>query len=150
MYEKSTVADPETRTFRVSIITRNLQNFGTLTPGDPLLKYPRITDYMYLQRMKDGPEDSPFFVEENRALHRDGDNYYVWADPDHKPDDDIDSERPLITLRKYTVSPGEHRMNLQGLYLMRELEDIGKLTPGTLIAMDVPARFQRWRANPRS
>ncbi len=142
VYEKSTVADPETRTFRVSIITRNLQNIGALTPGDPLLKYPRITDYMYLQRMKAGPDDSPFFVEENRALHRDGDNYYVWGDPDHKPDDDIDSERPLITLRKYTVTPGDHRINLQGLYLMRELEDIGKLTPGTLIAMDVPDNFR--------
>ncbi len=142
VYEKSTVADPKTRTFRVSIITRNLQYIGGLSPGDPLLKFPRITDYIHLQRMKAGYEDSPFFVEENRALHRDGDNYYVWGDPDHKPGDDIDSERPLITLRKYTVIPGEHRMNLQGLYLMRELDDIGKLTPGTLIAMDVPADFK--------
>jgi RND family efflux transporter MFP subunit len=142
VYEKSTVADPETRTFRVSIITRNLQYIGDLSPGDPLLKFPRITDYIHLQRMKAGHEDSPFFVEENRALHRDGDNYYIWGDPDHKPGDDIDSERPLITLRKYTVIPGEHRMNLQGLYLMRELKDIGKLTPGVLIAMDVPADFK--------
>jgi len=158
VYEKSTVADPETRTFRVSIITRNLQHFGTLTPGDPLLKYPRITDYIHLQRMKAGHEGSPFFVEENRALHKDGDNYYVWGDPDHKPDDDIDSEKPLITLRKYTVTPGDHRINLQGLYLMRALEDIGKLTPGTLIAMDVPADFKdgeqilvarrQWRLRP--
>lgn len=142
VYEKSTVADPETRTFRVSIITRNQQYFGDLPPGDPLLKYPRITDFMYLQQIITDDENSPFYVEENRALHRDGDNYYVWADPDHKLGDDIDSKKPLITLRKYTVTPGEHRMNFQGLYLMRELKDIGKLTPGTLIAMDVPADFK--------
>ena len=108
--------------------------------------------------MRVDDNDSPFFVEENRSLRRDGDNYYVWADPDHKSGDDIDPERPLITLRKYTVTPGEKRMNLQGLYLMRELENIGKLTTGTLIAMDVPADFKdgeqilvarkQWRLRP--
>jgi RND family efflux transporter MFP subunit len=158
VYEKSTVADPETRTFRVSIITRNRQDIGDILPGDPLLEYPRIKDYIHLQRMKADNNDSPFFVEENRSLRRDGDNYYVWADPNHKSGDDIDPERPLITLRKYTVTPGEKRMNLQGLYLMRELEDLGKLTPGTLIAMDVPADFKdgeqilvarrQWRMRP--
>jgi RND family efflux transporter MFP subunit len=158
VYEKSTVADPETRTFRVSIITRNLQDIGDILPDDPLLEYPRIKDYIHLQRMRVDDNDSPFFVEENRSLHRDGDDYYVWADPDHKHGDDIDPKRPLITLRKYTVTPGEKRMNLQGLYLMRELEDIGKLTPGTLIAMDVPADFKdgeqilvarkQWRMRP--
>jgi multidrug efflux pump subunit AcrA (membrane-fusion protein) len=49
-------------------------------------------------------------------------------------------------------------MNLQGLYLMRELENIGELTPGTLIAMDVPADLKdgeqvlvarsQWRMRP--
>jgi RND family efflux transporter MFP subunit len=158
VYEKSTVANPKTRTFRVSIITRNRQDFGDILPGDPLLEYPRIKDYIHLQRMKADDNDSPFFVEENRSLRRDDDNYYVWADPNHKSGDDIDPERPLITLRKYSVIPGEKRMNLQGLYLMRELEDLGKLTPGTLIAMDVPADFKdgeqilvarkQWRMRP--
>ena len=158
VYEKSTVADPETRTFRVSIITRNRQDLGNILPGDPLLEYPRIKDYIHLQKMRVDDNDSPFFVEENRSLRKDGDNYYVWADPDHKSGTDIDPEKPLITLRKYTVTPGKKRMNLQGLYLMRALEDIGKLTPGTLIAMDVPADFKdgeqilvarrQWRMRP--
>jgi hypothetical protein len=33
-------------------------------------------------------------------------------------------------------------MNFQGLYLMRDLSDIGKLVPDTLIAMDVPDDFK--------
>ena len=158
VYEKSTVADPETRTFRVSIITRNRQHIGNLPPGDPLLIYPRITDYIHLQQLKMGVADSPFFVEENRSLHSDGGNYYVWGDPDHRYGDDIDPDKPLITLRKFAVIPGEYRMNLQGLYLMRELENIGELTPGTLIAMDVPADLKdgeqvlvarsQWRRRP--
>ena len=158
VYEKSTVADPETRTFRVSIITRNRQDLGNILPGDPLLEYPRIKDYIHLQKMRVDDNDSPFFVEENRSLRKDGDKYYVWADPDHKSGTDIDPEKPLITLRKYTVTPGKKRMNLQGLYLMRAHEDIGKLAPGTLIAMDVPADFKdgeqilvarrQWRMRP--
>ena len=50
VYEKSTVADPETRTFRVSIITRNNQSVGNLQPDDPLLELPRIEKYIFLQR----------------------------------------------------------------------------------------------------
>jgi hypothetical protein len=105
-----------------------------------------------------GDEDSPFFVEENRSLRKEGENYYVWAAPEQKLGDKIDSETPLITLRKFTVIPGERRRNLQGLYLMREIVDIGKLTPGTLIAMDVPDYFKdgdkvlvaskQWRLRP--
>ncbi|GAX61921.1 efflux transporter [Candidatus Scalindua japonica] len=138
VYEKATVADPETRTFRVSIITRNQQYYGDIQQEDPLLKYPRISDYMHLQRAIKDDEKSPFFVEENRALRKDDNGYFVWTAPDKKLGDDIDPEKPLITLRKFRVKPGERQMNFQGLYLMRELSDVGKLTPGILIAMDVP------------
>lgn len=158
VYEKATVADPKTRTFRVSIMTRNRRTIGGLSPDSPLLKYPRITGYHYLSRVRVGDEDSPFFVEENRALHKEGENYYVWAAPEQKLGDKIDSETPLITLRKFTVIPGESRMNLQGLYLMREIVDIGKLTPGTFVALDVPDDFndgdkilvasKQWRLRP--
>ena len=158
VYEKATVADPETRTFRVSIITRNIRTIGGLPPDSPLLNYPLITDSHYLSRTRVGDEDSPFFVEENRSLRKEGESYYVWAAPEQKLGDKIDSETPLLTLRKFTVIPGERHRNLQGLYLMREIVDIGKLTPGTLIAMDVPDDFKdgdqvvvankQWRLRP--
>jgi hypothetical protein len=158
VYEKATVADPKTRTFRVSIMTRNRRTIGGLPSGSPLLKYPRITVFHYLSRVRVGDEESPFFVEENRALHKEGENYYVWAAPEQKLGDKIDSVTPLITLRKFAVIPGERRMNLQGLYLMREIVDIGKLTPGTFVAMDVPEDFndgdkilvasKQWRLRP--
>ena len=158
VYEKSTVADPETRTFRVSIMTRNKQSVGNFQPDDPLLEHPRISRYIFLQRMKDRDEESPYFVEENRSLRKDSEGYYVWAAPDHKLGDSLDPEKPLITLKKYRVTPGEQRMNLQGLYLIREITDIGNLIPGTLIAMDVPDDFKdgsqvlvaenQWRLKP--
>ena len=158
VYEKATVADPETRTFRVSILTRNMRTIGRLSLDSPFLKYPLIRDYTYLFQTFEGESDSPFVVEENRSLRKEGEGYYVWAAPEQKLGSKIDSENPLVTLRKYAVIPGEHRRNLQGLYLMRELSDIGKLVPGTLIAMDVPDDFKdgdqvlfarkQWRLRP--
>lgn len=158
VYEKATVADPQTRTFRVSIMIRNKQYIADHPPGDPFLAYPKIKRYTFLQRIKEGDTESPFFVEENRSLRKEGENYYVWAAPNYKLGDRIDPEKPLITLRKYKVIPGKRRMNLQGLYLMCELTDIGNLTPGTFIAMDVPDDFKdggqilvgdsQWRLRP--
>jgi RND family efflux transporter MFP subunit len=158
VYEKATVADPDTRTFRVSIITRNLRSIGGLPLDSPHLNYPLITNYTYLFQISEGDKNSPFAVEENRSLRKDGDEYYVWAAPEQKLGINIDSQNPLITLHKYTVIPGERRTNLQGLYLMRELSDIGELTPGILIAMDVPDGFKdgdkvlfankQWRLRP--
>ena len=158
VYEKATVADPETRTFRVSIITRNRRTIGGFPPDSPFLRYPLITDYVYLFQAREGDMDSPFVVEENRALRKEGEGYYVWASLEQKLGDKIDLENPLITLHKFTVTPGERRISLQGLYLMRELSDIGELTPGALIAMDVPDDFQdgdkvlisrkQWRMRP--
>jgi RND family efflux transporter MFP subunit len=142
VYEKSTVADPETRTFRVSIMIRNRRTIGGLPPDSPLLKYPRITSYLYLRRARLVDEDSSFYVEGNRSLHKEGENYYVWAAPEQKLEDKFGSETPLITLRKFTVIPGERQMNFQGLYLMRDLSDIGELVPDTLVAMDVPDDFK--------
>ncbi len=158
VYEKATVADPDTRTFRVSIITRNIRDVGGLHPDSPFLKYPLVTNYIYLSRVRMGDKNSPYFVEENRSLRKDGEEYYVWAAPEQKLGNKIDSQNPLITLHKYPVTPGKRRTNLQGLYLMRELSDIGELTPGILIAMDVPDGFKdgdkvlfankQWRLRP--
>jgi hypothetical protein len=142
VYEKATVADSETRTFRVSIMTRNRKTVGRIPSNSPLLDYPQITEYTYLQSMRFGEEGSPFIVEENRQLHKEGDEYYVWASPELKLGDKPDPEKPLITLRKYTVTPSEDRTNLQGIYLARGLSDIGELAPGSLIAMDVPDGFK--------
>lgn len=136
VFEKATIADPETRTIRVSIIMRN--QFQTFPPVGEYSEYTRIENYMRLLHERAGDASSPLMVEDNRALQKEADGYYVWAAPDRKVEDRIDPERPIITLRKIRVVPGERRMNYQGLFLFRELTDVGGLEPGTLIAMDVP------------
>jgi multidrug resistance efflux pump len=143
VFEKATVADPKTRTFRISIMTRNRRTVGDLSFDDPLLKRPRITQYMFLMRARSGDPRTPYVVDSNHALRGDDRNgYYVWAAPGVKRGDPIDPKRPVLTLKKFPVKPGKGLMNVQGILLVRELIDIGELEPGTLIAIDAPEDFQ--------
>jgi len=137
IYDKATVADAETRTFRVSIMTRNFQRIGGLADDDPRLKLPRISDYTFLLEREDGGPG--YMVEENRSLRKDAASYYVWAAPGVKAGDDIASG--VVSLKRFRVTLGPGRRNYQGIYLMRQLTGVGDLEEKTLVAMDVPADF---------
>ncbi len=144
--EKATVADPKTRTLRVSIMTRNRRMTTQAASGHPV-----ITQFTYLPRQRDGDETSPFMVEETRSLREDSSGHFVWAAPDQRlgwaaPDQRLGDradmyDRP-VTLRRFSVVPSDVRVNFQGLFLFRGLSDIGELQPNMLIAMDVPDSFQ--------
>jgi len=157
--EKATVADPKTRTFRISIMTRNRRTVGDLSFDDPLLKLPRMTRYMFLMRARAGDPRTPYVVDAKQALRGDEKNgFYVWAAPGVKRGDPIDPKRPVLTLKKFRVTPGKGLMNVQGILLVRELTDVGELEPDTLIAVDVPEDFpdggealvgiERWHLTP--
>lgn len=138
VYEKATVADPSTRTVRVSLITRNWRLLGNLDPEDPRREFPRISMHMYLTRLRHDDPKSPHFVEARRALRQAEDgSYFVWADPRYSLGDPLPDEL-VLTVKKYPVIPGDQLVNFQGLYLFRVLEEIGDLAPEALIAMDVP------------
>jgi len=141
VYEKATVADPETRTFRISIMTRNQRDFKP-APDPTHPDIPRVTRGMSFERERMGDASSPYIVEENHALRTDDEGWYVWGVSDRTTGDAGDYGPELLTLRKFRVTPGERRLNFLGLYLFRELIDIGELVPGTLIAFDVPERVQ--------
>lgn len=138
VYEKATVADPETRTFRISILTRNRRTLG-LPPGDPLHKYPRISQYLGLYRIRQDDVDAvQYAVEANRSLRKDEAGYYVWAISAWSSPAGGNTGPRLGTVKRYSVTPGVREVNFLGLYTLRELVDIGDLTPDTDIALDVP------------
>ena len=137
VYEKGTVADRETRTFRVSIITSNTLSAGKIPDGDPRAAMPRIKRTMTFQAAKIAPHEGRFYAEETHALRKDGKGYFVWADPNYTEKDSV-PDGTVLNLRKFRVVPGDRRGNLQGIYLIRELTDIGDLKPGMLIPLDVP------------
>ena len=78
-----------------------------------------------------------YFVEERRVLRKDAQGYYVWADPARRVTESA-PDGTVFNLRKFRVKPGEQRASLQGIYLVRELVDIGDLKPEILLPLDVP------------
>jgi multidrug efflux pump subunit AcrA (membrane-fusion protein) len=139
IYDKATVADPETRTLRISVITRNVRLGVTFPDDDPRYALPRVSQYLALMQI---PElAGPFYVEANRALRRDGGGHYVWAAPSHVfleplPDDGV------LELRKHYLEVGSRHINYQGLYLFREVTDPRGMKPYTVIALDVDEGFE--------
>jgi multidrug efflux pump subunit AcrA (membrane-fusion protein) len=133
VYEKATTADPETRTFRISIILKNSRIRAPFGPEDPRTALPRVEMTMPLVVSAQGYP----VVEERHCLREDDGGHYVWADPAA----DIYSvpDGTVLNLKKFYIKLGERRHSLQGLYLVREVVDAGGLPIGTLLPFDVPA-----------
>ena len=137
VYQKSTVADLATRTFPVTIITRNIKIHDHPTDDPKIHQLPRIQDVMPITR-EEINKAGPLWVEERLALFEDSQGYFVWALEGVSIRDGIDFSDPVFTLRRVKVEPGERRVNYQGLYFMRELKDAGGLQLFDAIAMGVP------------
>lgn len=139
VYEKATAADPTTRTFAIKIGIRNQKTYGHVASDDPRLDHPRVRETLYATRLVPGDDATPIFVEERRAVRRDAAGQpFVWAAPERRAGDPRELEGAVLTLRRFNVELGKERRNFQGLYLMRELENPGRLEEGMLIALDVP------------
>jgi multidrug efflux pump subunit AcrA (membrane-fusion protein) len=136
VYDKATAADPATRTFRVSLLTRN-RRVGTEFPeGDPRAKLIHLPGYISLIRMPDGV----LYVEAKRALRRDEKGPFVWTSPGRTFRSPPDKDR-IATLEKVHIELGDRYLNFQGIYLMREVTDAGGMVPNQLVAMGVPEDF---------
>ena len=136
VYEKAAVADARTRTFRVSILTRNWQTAAGRDLGDPIFgQYPVCPGTHVVAQRRVGDASSRLVVMEGRSLRRDDQGWYVWANTEMTlplPDP------PLVPVSKIRVTPGEGRLNFQGIAVARELADPGGLSVGNLCPIDVP------------
>jgi len=161
VYMKDAVADPATRTFKVTVMIRNRRVAAEL-PSDPeLLKLPRIGDITVLETEKEG-EPGPLFVD-HKALCQDDQGYYVWKVENLNLPADAEqvlaeqSFEPVLKLRRVPVVPGERRLAILG-YLYRELADTGSLEHFEPLALGVPEGIkdgdrvlfvrQRWQFRP--
>ncbi len=75
VYEKSAVADPRTRTFRIDLIVRNARR--RIAQLDPTLKgLPIVNDYLPVVRRYQG-EPGPLFVPSDSVLREGGKTYVL-------------------------------------------------------------------------
>ena len=141
VYEKATSADPQTRTFRVSLMARNARVISGLSEDSPQRKLPRIEVFNRVQRLDYAYPDSPLVVEERKALRQDDQGYFVWGTGELPRGQSLDPKHPVLSFRKVRVVPGDQRRNFQGLFVARALDDPGELTEDWVVAHAAPADF---------
>lgn len=124
VYEKATVADPATRTFRITLLVRNRRIKIGLPENDNAVKHLRfrMLVHLFTERAKRKP---PYYVNVN-ALHKDENGFYVWKILPPPEDADI-ADGSKYQLKKVSVVPGEKRLPYLQVATMRELTDIGEL-----------------------
>lgn len=127
---KSTSADTGTQTFTITLICRN-RSMAQTPEAEGVIRVPDIFLPQY-ERVGDG---GPIFVDEQRVLRRDDDGWFVWALEGWTDD----APQPgLMTLRRLPVTPGERRLNYQGTYILRSLEDSATLRARQVLGAEVP------------
>jgi len=137
--QKDTVADPNTRTFKVTVLTRN-RLLTSDTQRDPtVMELPRIDQVLTLQKAELG-ETGPMYAEET-TLYRgwpEQDDWYVWKVLNYDPAMGLPNFTPRLKVRRVQVVPGEKRLSYIGLLTWRELKDAGPLRPRMTVAAGVP------------
>lgn len=144
VHEKATVADARTRTFRISLMARNAMRTGELRIGNPSLDLPRVEALQPLifKTLVEGVTIGRRMAEETKQLQRDAEGWFVWVAEGMKHGDALDPRRPVVKVRKVRVKPGNERVNYQGIYVMRSLDDLGELKQDSLLCWGVPKDLQ--------
>jgi len=147
VHQKGTVADPLTRTFKITIVTRNVKLPIGIRWDSPLMQMPRIHDVMPLVRKEIKDVEGPLYAED-RCITEENGKHYVWKVADWNQGRPLTSDRPVFTLQKVPVVTGDRRLIFKGIYRFRELTDAGGLEPhipigqwadrGAMLAMNVP------------
>jgi multidrug efflux pump subunit AcrA (membrane-fusion protein) len=139
IYELATVADPQTRTFSVSLILRNMRRSARPAgEGAPTVARQLLVPV----QIEQNDPGSPWFVESRRSLRKDDQGWFVWAAELSREGIQIADAPPVAPVRKVRVVPGDRQVNYQGIYILRELKDPGTLKENTVLPLDLPADFQ--------
>ncbi|MHC4938504.1 MAG: HlyD family secretion protein [Planctomycetota bacterium] len=141
VFEKGSTADPETRTFRISIFARNWRHIAKVPAGDPRLEHPRIERFQFAARERERTGEGPVLIEEKRALRKDAEGNFVWVMVGLKRDSAIRTGQ-LIEVRKVRVKPTDYLINMQGIMRFRGIEPTTELDDLSVIAWDVPEGFE--------
>lgn len=138
IYELATVADPKTRTFRVSMLLRNYRRVADAETVERQGVKARTQNVLTPLKIDPADPKGRWYVESRRSLHQDDRGWFVWAGETPLG---ASTDSSVIAVKKVRVTPGDRYLNYQGIYVLRELTDAGALTAETILPLDLPADF---------
>jgi hypothetical protein len=145
VFNKSTTADPNTRTFDIELITRNYKLAQEL-PDDPAIQaLPRVSDLFYPLSISSSvprprekgavvSNDEPWFLNENCIYGDETDGYFVWRVKGQTRESLAHLDGPVLTIEKVTIKLGTEKVNAFGLYKANEVERDGSIKATDIFA----------------
>lgn len=112
------VADPQTRTFTVTFMTRN-EKVRTPVP-DSLQDQPIAFAGLVGKLLYDLPVAKGIYVN-NKMLQQDGDGYFLWKILNRRVGALSGNSDQILNVKKVRVAPGESRLSFLGLMSLRDI-----------------------------
>jgi multidrug efflux pump subunit AcrA (membrane-fusion protein) len=133
VYQQSTVADPKTRTFSITLICRNHKVWDSEADAELASRLPLIEDLMPATRL-DISGGGPLYIEESTLV----DGRFVWIAEGINLRDPTREPHGQMTIRKVPVVLGPSRVNYQGIFIALELAEPSPLEFGQACVIGVP------------
>jgi hypothetical protein len=127
VYEKATIADPATRTFKVTLLIRNERIEVGLPDDERNSTTPRVR--MLVRLFTETRDRVPPYYVNVDSLHHDAAGYFVYRVTNATQSDRNGLTDSILRLQKVRVTPGEKRLPYLQVATMRELTDLGELDP---------------------
>lgn len=116
VYQKSTTADPATRTYSITLL---LQNELLTTPVPKSLIGKSVVRTKKLWALEFPSADYPgHFAIDSKAVHRDKDGYYVWKVTNRTLQTSSLETNPVLKVEKLRVEAVDYRVSLLGLFTL--------------------------------
>jgi hypothetical protein len=127
VYEKATIADPATRTFKVTLLVRNERIEVGLPPDERNSTTPRVR--MLVRLFTETRDRVPPYYVNVDSLHQDADGYFVYRVTNATQAERSGMTDSKLRLQKVRVTAGEKRIPYLQVATMRELTDLRELDP---------------------
>lgn len=120
VYKTDTTADPETRTFTVTLLLRNRKSEASV-PKELAGKSLARTQKLWTLQTELAGRGGVCFVEV-KAIHDTDGDAYVWKVLNRTVNTPVDQITPVMKVKKLRVTPGKKRLPFLGLWTLREVE----------------------------
>ncbi len=115
-------ADPETRTFTVTLLMLNQKLDRPVPAALRGKQFPRTEDLWRLDFEFLPPVAKGVYYVEQGAIRQDDQGYFLWQVTNRKPGTELETEDPVLSVRKLRITPGQSVVPFLGNWRFRTLK----------------------------
>jgi len=141
VYMTDPVADPQTRTFTVTLLVQN-EKITTPIPED-MKGQPIVRTREFWRVLSNIVDDSNTQFAEERSIRQDDEGHFLWRITNRRWGTMADQTSPKLQVKKLRISRGDRRISFLGIWTFREVtidesEDFDRTTDLYAGALEFP------------